>query len=434
MVSTSYILIPISLLLGIFAIDYLRSYDIYEKEPLNKMVLVTLCGGIISIGISTVLYAFIKENGIGITRNFWSAILIIGPVEEAAKAIALMSSYIFIKNELNEPTDGLIYMSCVALGFSLIENYYYATHSLNSGYLIFFRLLISTPAHIFFSIFMGLSIYSLIKLKKGIFLFLISYIYACTVHGLYNSIIFHGWMLIFLLLVIRLSYSWGWSLLTYTTAKSPFRKTIKEFIDNYQDAEIESGLECISCGSKNSKITYHFGKSLFQKCDKCSYYIASKTGLFEIFRYFGSPFISLDMHFWDAKFYKKEYSVLFKDNCISDDTNLSFFNLDKINDALIEFNSRIINKFESYWWYPSNKNKSEIVNSNSVSPKSTARSDVNFIKSLTISLLLTVLLVALIAFKLKTAENITVFLILGLPFVVIVFGLFYSIISILTKK
>ena len=188
----NYPLILLSFLIGILAVNYLRTYDIHEREPLFKMVLVTVWGGVFSIVLSIALYTSLQLIGIQGHHNVFGALLVIGPVEEAAKFIALLSCYLFIRHEINEPTDGLIYMSCVALGFSLIENYFYAITSQSSGFVFFIRLLTSTPGHILFSVFMGIAFYALVRLRTGVMLFLIAYAYAIITHGLYNSIVFHG--------------------------------------------------------------------------------------------------------------------------------------------------------------------------------------------------------------------------------------------------
>ncbi|MCU0561865.1 MAG: PrsW family intramembrane metalloprotease [Desulfobacterales bacterium] len=154
--SLNLLLVLLSFVIGIALTDYIRSFDLHEKEPLPQMFLVVLWGGAWSVGISVLTYRLLATTGLGRIDHFFGALLVIGPVEEAAKLLALFSSYFIIRKQLNEPTDGLIYMSCVALGFSLIENYFYATQTPGSGTLIFLRLFISTPLHIFASIFMGI--------------------------------------------------------------------------------------------------------------------------------------------------------------------------------------------------------------------------------------------------------------------------------------
>jgi RsiW-degrading membrane proteinase PrsW (M82 family) len=137
--SLNLLLVLLSFVIGIAITDYLRSFDLHEKEPLSKMFLVVLWGGVWSVGISVLTYQLLVKTGLGRIDNFFGALFVIGPVEEAAKLLALFSSYFIFREELNEPTDGLIYMSCVALGFSLIENYHYATRTPDSGILIFLR-------------------------------------------------------------------------------------------------------------------------------------------------------------------------------------------------------------------------------------------------------------------------------------------------------
>jgi hypothetical protein len=50
--NVNYLFIIISFIIGFFLIDYLRSFDLHEKEPRLKMIVVSLWGGIWSIGIS----------------------------------------------------------------------------------------------------------------------------------------------------------------------------------------------------------------------------------------------------------------------------------------------------------------------------------------------------------------------------------------------
>jgi RsiW-degrading membrane proteinase PrsW (M82 family) len=113
--SLNLLLVLLSFVMGIAITDYLRSFDLHEKEPLPKMFLVVLWGGVWSAGISVLTYKLLVISGLGRVDNFFGALFVIGPVEEAAKLLALFSSYFIFRKELNEPTDGVIYMSCVAL-------------------------------------------------------------------------------------------------------------------------------------------------------------------------------------------------------------------------------------------------------------------------------------------------------------------------------
>lgn len=347
----NYLFVIISPILGYFLINYLRSFDLHEKEPIFKMLVVALWGGIWSVGISLFLYGLIHKLGISRYDNISGAVFIIGPVEELAKFVALLSSYFLIRKELNEPTDGLIYMACVALGFSLIENYFYAVRTPNSGYLLFFRLLISTPLHIFSSVFMGLAFYVLVKFKQGMQLLFISFGYAISIHGLFDGIIFHSWLMIFLMLVLKLSYNWALSLLSYTTAKSPFRAKLRQFIDSNGSAVDEIGMECINCGNIEKKETYKLGKIKIQKCNGCNSYVTSADSLYYIFHYFGSDFRDLTNRYKNKDIYETPYSTLFQGNYLSDTKRMAFFKIDELEKALEEYNEKLIQEIESQWWF-----------------------------------------------------------------------------------
>jgi RsiW-degrading membrane proteinase PrsW (M82 family) len=345
------LMVFLSFVIGIFLTNHIRSYDIHEKEPLSKMFLVVLWGGACSIIISVLTYKLLGKAGIGRIDNLFGAFFVIGPVEEASKFLALLSSYFLFRKEMNEPTDGLIYMTCVALGFSLIENYFYATHTPDSGNLLIIRLFISTPLHIFSSIFMGIAFYDIVKLRTGVGVLMAAFCYASLVHGLFDAIIFSKLILVFLFMLIYFSRIWALSLLNYTTAKSPFRQDLKAFIENSQ-AQRKKGLECLNCGSLNDKDTYAAKDFYVQKCDQCSRYIATKYSLFKIFHVFGSTFENLTSYSKEVKFHNRQYSTLIKGNWVSDEKNLANFILEELNDVLNELNSFMITNFERHWWFP----------------------------------------------------------------------------------
>jgi RsiW-degrading membrane proteinase PrsW (M82 family) len=143
-----YGLVLISCLLGILGIRFLQKFDIHKKEPLGTMCLVTVLGGGFSVAIAIALYDVAPILGVGELQNSLGALLVIGPVEEPAKLLAMLCCLRFVRKELLEPIDGLMYMACVALGFSLIENYMYVTRSPGAAPLLLQRLLICTPAQV----------------------------------------------------------------------------------------------------------------------------------------------------------------------------------------------------------------------------------------------------------------------------------------------
>ena len=269
------ILISISFIIGIFCIRYIQSFDRHEKEPFWHMFAVTCWGGVSSVILSFMLYAASHYLGIKEFHNSFGALFVIGPVEELSKLVALGACYFIISKQMNEPVDGIIYMACVALGFSLIENYLYATQGVGNEYLLLLRVLICTPMHISFSVFMGLAFYICLQNRNSFPLLIYAFIYASLVHGLYDLVIFNGLFLLALMFIYKVTYTSALSFLGYAVAKSPFRKTLSQFIIEYTDAGPEEGLECLHCGSKEEKLTYKWDKLALQKCDHCDMYVAT---------------------------------------------------------------------------------------------------------------------------------------------------------------
>jgi RsiW-degrading membrane proteinase PrsW (M82 family) len=433
--SANYPFILLSFIIGIFAVNYLRTYDIHEKEPVFKMVLVTLWGGIFSIGLSTVLYVSLHRIGIQGHQNVFGAIFVIGPVEEAAKFIALLTCYFFIRHEINEPTDGLIYMSCVALGFSLIENYFYAINSQRSGFVFFLRLLTSTPGHILFSVFMGIAFYSIVRLKTGAMLLFVSFVYACLAHGLYNSIVFHGLGLILLILLLFQSYQWSLALLSYTTARSPFRKSLKEFVAEYEQPVPVGGHRCPGCGDKNRKISYTKGRIHIQKCGNCQRFLATGESLGAVYKYFGSVFQNKANPYLAKKIRISSFFRRAKSKAAKDRKDIVSFSLDELNATLIQKNREIVENLDSKWWFPIKFDFKPKISQDYVKgvagrqqnahQKFTGWFQTN--KVLWVPLLITFVAVLVVLVKLGTAENILSFLFLGFPFVIIFFGVIYAV-------
>ncbi len=201
--------------------------------------------------------------------------------------------------------------------------------------LFFVRLFLCTPAHIGFSVFMGLAGYMLLQYKVGKKIFLVAFLYAALMHGIYDAVAFKGLELLFSIILVRLSYYWVVDLLEFSTAISPNRKSLEAFINTYDNPKTESGLECLNCKSKNQKRTYHLEKIVLQKCNQCPGYVCKRESLFYILRRFGSKFTHVEL----------------PDVSIDVKKNLAFFWLDKFNGVLEESTARMKKKFEKEWWF-----------------------------------------------------------------------------------
>ncbi len=79
----------------------------------------------------------------------------IGPVEEIAKFIVVYF-WIYRAHYFNEPMDGIIYASAVALGFASAENVIYMWQA--GWQIIFLRGLLTTCAHVLFASVWGMAL------------------------------------------------------------------------------------------------------------------------------------------------------------------------------------------------------------------------------------------------------------------------------------
>jgi len=352
MIPEQHLLILASFAAGVAWILYIRRFDMHEPEPFARMLVVTVWGGAWSIVMALALYRLVYGLGFSPISPGWWAMLVIGPVEEAAKLAALVSSYLFIRKQLNEPTDGMIYMASVALGFSMIENYMYARYAPNTTEIMLTRLLICTPTHIFDSVFMGLAFYVVARKRKGLWLLVGSFLYASLIHGLYDMVIFTDLGGIAWGLVIYISYYMAFTLLEYVTAVSPFRKSLKAFIETYDLPATGEGIDCLNCGSDGKKTTYRLGGHRIQKCDNCECYVTTKAGIKAMFRFFGSMFMWRPGGYHCSKRTGLPYSTLCEGNRISDAEGTAFFRLDELDAVLEEINTARIAEVQNRWWFP----------------------------------------------------------------------------------
>ncbi|MBN2162243.1 MAG: PrsW family intramembrane metalloprotease [Pontiellaceae bacterium] len=346
------ILILISFAFGILCIGHLRRYDVHEREPLFAMAAVTIWGGFVSIVCSLFLYRIIQENGVSLTDGFPFSYLYVGYVEELAKLLALVSCWPIIRREMDEPTDGLIYMACVALGFSLIENYFYALANPGINLLIAIRLVICTPMHIAFSMFMGLAFFWAVRRKGGWGLLFGAYIIAGIYHALYDTFVSYPLLLPGLYLILHSAYAWMYRLLGYTAARSPFRQTLTQWITSETAPAIEPGYPCLECTNNAPKPTYRRGRIRIQRCEECGSYLCSPHALYQLVHHYGSLFGSLRRRIHHLPHQGKHTRTLITGNRIDRRKHVACFQLDEFNEVLEATSRELAEKMERKWWFP----------------------------------------------------------------------------------
>ncbi len=142
--------------------------DRYEKEPAWLLSATFLWGAVPSIiiayGLNTVMSLPFYLLTSQATADALVADLIAPIVEESIKGLAVLGIFVFWKDEIDSPLDGIIYGAMVGLGFALAENvfYYMAQYQLGGleawGWNVFFRGVIFGLNHALYTAMTGLGI------------------------------------------------------------------------------------------------------------------------------------------------------------------------------------------------------------------------------------------------------------------------------------
>lgn len=115
------------------------------------------------------------------------SLLVIGPVEELAKLIPFVVVILRFK-EFDEPLDGIIYASFIALGFGAVENVYYLPFL--DGWAAWGRAFAGPMLHIVFASIWGYYIgRAYLCCRPVIPTALLSFGFAAVVHGIYDFLV-----------------------------------------------------------------------------------------------------------------------------------------------------------------------------------------------------------------------------------------------------
>ncbi|GAB3146153.1 hypothetical protein GCM10027161_39400 [Microbispora hainanensis] len=211
---------PVPLLLaGVLALDRM------EPEPRNNLIFAFAWGAGIAVllaGVLNSLNLVYVAHQVGDTTSARNLVATFGapPVEETAKGLVLLGLLWFRRQELDGPTDGIIYASMVGLGFAMSENvsYYLAALEENGAQglaaTLVLRAVLSPFAHPLFTSLIGIAVAYAAQRggAVGIVVIVIGWIGAMLLHGLWNGFAsFAGlgglaiaYLLLMILLVVEL--------------------------------------------------------------------------------------------------------------------------------------------------------------------------------------------------------------------------------------
>jgi len=273
-----YIILAASVV-GLVYLLILRRFDIYEKESYLRLLIVGICGGAISVISSLFLYKFID-----IEYNFIDAIIKIGPIEEFSKLFALIIIYHFIKSDFNEIVDGLIYIAAISLGFSIIENIFYAFKSTEPFVILFQRSIFSVIGHISFSGYLGLAYFIHVKVRKNFVGIIFAMTIASFAHGLYDAVLFHKELNFLFRILFYGIIVMQFILFKVVLGFSTFRKTLS--LELFKPIERTLFTRCPKCDISIKDKGLRFWKINGVICKSCDSLVFSGENVSLLFKYF----------------------------------------------------------------------------------------------------------------------------------------------------
>jgi RsiW-degrading membrane proteinase PrsW (M82 family) len=135
--------------------------DHYEKEPWWLLALIFLWGAVPAVALSVVVELVldipISVLGRGLAYEVAGSSLVAPMVEEVAKGLGVFGVLLFVRREMDDVLDGIVYGAMAGLGFAFTENFFYFTGSLLEGGwgvwagVIFLRAIIFGLNHAFFT-------------------------------------------------------------------------------------------------------------------------------------------------------------------------------------------------------------------------------------------------------------------------------------------
>ncbi len=288
-----FVLAAVAYLVGFAFLWFIRHLDKYDKEPYTKLILLSIFGGLTAVIVTWLLYLKIHPQ-----KSLWDAIFKIGTVEEFSKLITLFILYKFFAKDFDEIVDGIIYVAAISLGFSVIENIFYAVYAPDPYILLFKRFMFATIGHISFSVYMGIAFYIHKKVRRNYAGLLLAYVLAVLGHGLYDGFIFDQHLTVFFIFIYLALLIFQFRLLKVAYAYSKMKKSLSW--NNMKLIKSNQMIwDCCRCSGQNNRLFLFQNIKIYQ-CEHCQHAILKEKDFKKILQYF-RPKMSQKKFFKDLK-------------------------------------------------------------------------------------------------------------------------------------
>jgi len=185
------LIVALSILPSVLYMVWFRNSEKYERERWRPLIGIFLWGAFGGVALALILEVILEEllplDAVDslVYPGFFIAAVIAPIIEEFAKPLGLR----FVRREINEVEDGLIYGAAAGLGFAAIESLGY---SLSSGIPVaILRAVISTPVHAGMAALTGYGMALVLVKKRSGWVLMGCYVCAVVIHGISNFFI--GW-------------------------------------------------------------------------------------------------------------------------------------------------------------------------------------------------------------------------------------------------
>src|SRR5215471_4582442 len=206
-VAPFFIALPLALLPVPLLVALVLFVDRLEPEPRGALVFAFAWGAgiaaLFALIINTAGLEYVTQPALGAsTGEYVSATFGAPVVEETLKGLVLIGLLWRRRDEIDGPTDGIIYAAMVGLGFAMMENVGYYINALVTperggiallGYTFVLRGVLAPLLHPIFTSMTGLGVaYAASKPRGGYGAIVVGWLAAMFLHGLWNGLSVYG--------------------------------------------------------------------------------------------------------------------------------------------------------------------------------------------------------------------------------------------------
>jgi len=216
-------IVYISVIVSMLWFLYIYQKDVFEPEPMGKILKAVAWGALPAVLLSYLLESYLF---------FWAGLFSAPLVEEACKGI-----YVFRLRKsqfLEGPMDGLVYGAAVAIGFEIVENLLYSFSTEFGIELAAVRSI--AVGHILFTGLFGLMV-GMAKIQGKKRLIAYGYISAVLMHFSWNTLVSVHWVSYFVLvpvfiLILKLiaDVAWRYELEAYLSPREELESRARQTI------------------------------------------------------------------------------------------------------------------------------------------------------------------------------------------------------------